>query len=63
MPEFGCSGPHSRLTARRATEIKMKEITTRSRTMAREAPKGESMRRHLVAKTTSEGRILRLIEG
>jgi hypothetical protein len=45
MPEFGCSGPHSRLTARRATEIEMKRNTTRSRTMAREAPKGESLRR------------------
>jgi hypothetical protein len=41
-PEFGCSGPHSRLTARRATEIEMTRTTTRNKPTARAAPKGRA---------------------
>ena len=43
QPEFGCSDPHSPLTARRAAENAMKPQTTRNSTTARKGTRGDGL--------------------
>jgi len=43
-PEFGCSGPYSPLTARRAAEIDMRLPTIRTTRAADAAPTGKALR-------------------
>jgi hypothetical protein len=62
-PEFGCSGPQSPLTARRAAEIDMRLPTTRATQTALTAPEGKSLRTRIMPQWQERPLRIRLFKG